>query len=213
MSVALPLSRRGVLTAAVLTFAHTFGEFGVVLMIGGNIPGQTETASIALFNHAEALDYGAAYRLSLLLLVLCFALLLIVYGANRRIALQQPGAMSLSLRVALARRGFTLDVRTEVPSQGITGVFGRSGSGKTTLLRCIAGLERDARGHIALNGSVWQDDATVRAAAPACHRLCVPGIEPVSAPRRARQSRIWPAPRGPGAQADGPCERLPACSS
>ncbi len=66
--------------------------------------------------------------------------------------------MSLSLRVALARRGFTLDVRTEVPSQGITGVFGRSGSGKTTLLRCIAGLERGARGDIALNGTVWQND-------------------------------------------------------
>ncbi len=85
LSVALPLSRRGVLTAAVLTFAHTLGEFGVVLMIGGNIPGRTETASIALFNHAEALEYGAAYRLSLLLLVLCFALLLIVYGVNRRL--------------------------------------------------------------------------------------------------------------------------------
>ena len=90
VSVALPLSRRGVLTAAVLTFAHTLGEFGVVLMIGGNIPGQTETASIALFNHAEALDYGAAYRLSLLLLVLCFALLLIVYGANRRLRFSSP---------------------------------------------------------------------------------------------------------------------------
>ena len=84
-SVAVPLSSRGVLTAAVLSFAHTLGEFGVVLMIGGNIPGRTETASIALFNHAEALEYGAAYRLSLVLLSACFALLLIVYGANRRL--------------------------------------------------------------------------------------------------------------------------------
>jgi molybdate transport system permease protein len=90
LSVALPLSRRGVLTAAVLTFAHTLGEFGVVLMIGGNIPGRTETASIALFNHAEALEYDAANRLSLLLLVLCFALLLIVYGANRRLRAAGP---------------------------------------------------------------------------------------------------------------------------
>ena len=85
VSVALPLSARGVLTAAVLSFAHTLGEFGVVLMIGGNIPGRTATASIALFNHAEALEYAAAQRLSLVLLVTCFALLLCVYGVNRRL--------------------------------------------------------------------------------------------------------------------------------
>ena len=92
VSVALPLSMRGILTAAVLCFAHTLGEFGVVLMIGGNIPGRTQTASIALFNHAEALEYGAAYHLSLTLLALCFLLLLIVYGANRR--LRAAGALS-----------------------------------------------------------------------------------------------------------------------
>ena len=85
VSVALPLSKRGILTAAVLCFAHTLGEFGVVLMIGGNIPGRTQTASIALFNHAEALEYGAAYHLSLTLVALCFGLLLTVYGANRRL--------------------------------------------------------------------------------------------------------------------------------
>ena len=85
LTVAMPLSARGLLTAAVLSFAHTLGEFGVVLMIGGNIPGRTETASIALFNHAEALDYGAAYHLSLILLAVCFALLLFVYSANRRL--------------------------------------------------------------------------------------------------------------------------------
>ncbi len=65
--------------------------------------------------------------------------------------------MSLSLRVALTRPAFTLGVETEIPSQGITGVFGRSGSGKTTLLRCIAGLERGARGDVVFNGTVWQD--------------------------------------------------------
>jgi molybdate transport system permease protein len=82
-TVALPLARRGVLTAAVLSFAHTLGEFGVVLMIGGNIPGRTQTASIALFDHAEALEYGAALRLSLTLLAVSFLLLLIVYGTQR----------------------------------------------------------------------------------------------------------------------------------
>src|SRR5665213_3664810 len=65
--------------------AHTLGEFGVVLMIGGNIPGRTQTASIALFNHAEALEYAAAYHLSEILLAVCFLLLLAVYTANRRL--------------------------------------------------------------------------------------------------------------------------------
>ena len=66
-----------------LAFAHTLGEFGVVLMLGGNIPGRTQTASIVIFNHVEALDYAGAQRLSITLLIACFILLLIVYGANR----------------------------------------------------------------------------------------------------------------------------------
>jgi molybdate transport system permease protein len=84
-TVAVPLARRGFITGAVLAFAHTLGEFGVVLMLGGNIPGRTQTASIVIFNHVEALDYGAAQRLSATLLVACFALLLLVYAANRRV--------------------------------------------------------------------------------------------------------------------------------
>ena len=83
-TVAMPLASRGILSAVVLSFAHTLGEFGVVLMIGGNIPGRTQTASIALFNHAEALEYGAAYRLSATLLAICFILLLVIHTANRR---------------------------------------------------------------------------------------------------------------------------------
>lgn len=83
VSIVLPLSRRGFVTGAVLAFAHTLGEFGVVLMIGGNIPGRTQTAAIAIFNHVEVLDYAAAQRLSLILLVTCFILLLIVYATNR----------------------------------------------------------------------------------------------------------------------------------
>jgi molybdate transport system permease protein len=82
-TVAIPLARRGFITGSVLAFAHTLGEFGVVLMLGGNIPGRTQTASIVIFNHVEALDYSGAQRLSITLLVACFMLLLIVYGANR----------------------------------------------------------------------------------------------------------------------------------
>jgi len=88
-AVVVPLSRRGFLSAAVLSFAHTLGEFGVVLMIGGSIPRRTETASIAIFRHVEALDYAAAHRLSLTLLVLCFVLLLVTYLVERRAALQE----------------------------------------------------------------------------------------------------------------------------
>ena len=82
-TVALPLARRGFITGSVLAFAHTLGEFGVVLMLGGNIPGRTQTASIVIFNHVETLDYAAAQRLSATLLLACFCLLLIVYAANR----------------------------------------------------------------------------------------------------------------------------------
>jgi molybdate transport system permease protein len=80
LAVALPLSRRGLLTATVLGFAHTVGEFGVVLMLGGNIPGRTRVVSIEIYDRVEALDYGAAHRLSLLLLVFSFLVLLLVYA-------------------------------------------------------------------------------------------------------------------------------------
>jgi molybdate transport system permease protein len=75
MRVALPLAWRGLATGAVLTFAHTLGEFGVVLMVGGNLPGRTRTASIALFDQVQALDLGAAHRTALTLVLLAMALL------------------------------------------------------------------------------------------------------------------------------------------
>ena len=89
ISVVLPLSKMGYLTAAVLGFAHTLGEFGVVLMIGGNIPGQTQVLSIAIYDHVEALEYGQARWLAGGLLIGSFLVLLMVYGANRRIHLMK----------------------------------------------------------------------------------------------------------------------------
>ncbi len=83
-TIVVPLARPGYLTAAVLGFAHTVGEFGVVLMIGGNIPGETQVLSIAIYDHVEALEYGQAHWLAGGLLVLSFLLLLLVYGVNRR---------------------------------------------------------------------------------------------------------------------------------
>ncbi|WP_108481997.1 molybdate ABC transporter permease subunit [Oceaniglobus ichthyenteri] len=82
-SVAMPLARRGMLTAGVLTFAHTLGEFGVVLMVGGNIPGQTRVISIEIFAAVETLDYRTAHILSAGLLVLSFVVLTFVYLLNQ----------------------------------------------------------------------------------------------------------------------------------
>lgn len=89
-TVAVPLARPGFLTAAVLGFAHTVGEFGVVLMIGGNIPGQTQVLSIAIYDHVESLEYGHAHLLSAGLLLLSFLLLMVVYALNRRFMMVQP---------------------------------------------------------------------------------------------------------------------------
>lgn len=81
--VLLPLSLPGVLTGFVLSFAHTLGEFGVVLMVGGNIPGATQTVSILIYDQVQALNYSVANRTALLLLAICFVLLTMLYGLRR----------------------------------------------------------------------------------------------------------------------------------
>jgi molybdate transport system permease protein len=83
-SIAAPLARRGFLTATVLGFAHTLGEFGVVLMVGGNIPGETRVISIAIYDHVEMLDYGKAQTLSAILLGFAFIAMLSMYIINHR---------------------------------------------------------------------------------------------------------------------------------
>jgi molybdate transport system permease protein len=88
-TVAVPLARTGFITAGVLGFAHTVGEFGVVLMIGGNIPGETGVLSIAIYDHVEAMEYGQAHVLAGGLLVLSFVMLLVVYIFNRRFSIMR----------------------------------------------------------------------------------------------------------------------------
>src|SRR5262249_44384507 len=83
--VILPLSLPGVLTAVVLSFAHTLGEFGVVLMVGGNLAGATRTVSIEIYDRVQSLEYGAANRTALILLTFSFVVLAVVYGVNRRV--------------------------------------------------------------------------------------------------------------------------------
>lgn len=87
-SIALPQARGGLITAAVLGFAHTIGEFGVVLMIGGNIPGETQVLSITIYEHVESLQYAQAHWLSAGLLVLSFLMLVAVYAINRKFRMQ-----------------------------------------------------------------------------------------------------------------------------
>jgi molybdate transport system permease protein len=89
-SVALPLARPGFVTAAILTFAHTVGEFGVVLMIGGNIPGRTRVVSTQIYGHVEAMEYAQAHGLALGMVLLSFAVLLILATTNRRFARVMP---------------------------------------------------------------------------------------------------------------------------
>jgi molybdate transport system permease protein len=83
--VILPLSLPGIVTAVVLSFAHTLGEFGVVLMVGGNLPGITRTASIDIYDRVQSMEYAEANRMALVLLIISFVVLSAVYGVNRRI--------------------------------------------------------------------------------------------------------------------------------
>jgi molybdate transport system permease protein len=85
--IEMPLAWPGIVTAAILAFAHTLGEFGVVLMVGGNIPGRTKVISIAIYEHVETLDYAQAHVLAAGLLVFSFIVLFSVYALNRRMPL------------------------------------------------------------------------------------------------------------------------------
>jgi molybdate transport system permease protein len=91
LSIASPLALRGYISAVVLGFAHTLGEFGVVLMVGGNIPGATRVVSIAIYEHVETLDYATAHVLSAGLLAFSFLVLLAVYAINRRLPMNRSG--------------------------------------------------------------------------------------------------------------------------
>ena len=83
-TVAVPMAKRGFLTAIVLSFTHTIGEFGVVLMVGGNIPGETKVISIAIYEHVETLRYAEAHQLAGGLMIFSFIVLMLVYTLNRR---------------------------------------------------------------------------------------------------------------------------------
>jgi molybdate transport system permease protein len=83
-SIVIPLSRSGFISAAILGFAHTVGEFGVVLMVGGNIPDKTRVVSVQIYNHVEALEYQQAHELAAILLLFSFSVLVIAYGSLKQ---------------------------------------------------------------------------------------------------------------------------------
>jgi molybdate transport system permease protein len=88
-TVIVPLARQGFLVGSVLTFAHTVGEFGVVLMLGGNIEGQTRTVSIAIFDHVESFEYAKAHLLSIIMVIFSLLVLMFVYALNRKLQIKQ----------------------------------------------------------------------------------------------------------------------------
>lgn len=90
LRIIAPLSAPGLITGVALAFAHTMGEFGVVLMVGGNIPGVTRTVSIDIYDRVQSGDYAGANQTSLALLLVCFALLALVYSLNRRASIIHP---------------------------------------------------------------------------------------------------------------------------
>ncbi|MBP7950161.1 MAG: molybdate ABC transporter permease subunit [Verrucomicrobiales bacterium] len=90
LRVVLPLAWPGVLAGIVLTFAHTMGEFGVVLMVGGNLPGTTRTVAVSIYDHVQALDYAAAHQTALAMLVFSFLVLSITYALQRRFTQTWP---------------------------------------------------------------------------------------------------------------------------
>ena len=90
LRIIAPISAPGLVTGVALAFAHTMGEFGVVLMVGGNIPGLTRTVSIDIYDRVQSSDYAGANQTALVLLLLCFALLALVYGLNRRVSVLDP---------------------------------------------------------------------------------------------------------------------------
>jgi ABC-type protease/lipase transport system fused ATPase/permease subunit len=166
--IVVPLSRRGIATGAILSFAHTMGEFGVVLMVGGNIAGVTRTVSITIYDQVQALDYAAATQTSLFLLALSFIVLaldLLLPAAGLECMADE---LSCVCRTRLAS-GFEVHADLQLPLDRapVTVLFGPSGAGKTTLLRMLAGLDRPLDGAIAFPGA---DVVRCRAAASVWRR-------------------------------------------
>ena len=193
LTVHLPLAAPGLVAGAMLGFARALGDFGVTLMVAGNIPGHTQTAALAIYDAIQAQRDDQAAALALVLASLAVA---IMYVANRLTPRRPCRALTpLSVRVRVERRrkdAFLLDVAFDVPP-GITVLVGPSGCGKSTTLAAIAGNPRadvGTRGTSA-RGMVRLDRANRPGApSPACV-AGVPVARAVPAHVRPGQRRLW----------------------
>ena len=160
--IELPLAWPGIVSAIALTFAHTLGEFGVILMIGGSIPGETRVLSISIYDSVQAFRTGQAGVMSAVLLGFSLAAIAIVHMlARRRRPGTHAGVSRAQLSVALHQSGpIPLDVALECRPGELLALIGPSGSGKTTVLRSIAGLYRPASGRVVAGGETWLDTET-----------------------------------------------------
>ncbi len=137
--VILPNSLNGIAASAILVFLHALGAFGVILMVGGSVPGETRVASIAIYEAVETLQYGSAAMMSLALLPVCYDFLL-----DRPSTDQETIVMSLQIRIRKRLPHFDLSLDIVCPAEMMTVVIGPSGAGKTTLMRdhCRSGQAR-----------------------------------------------------------------------
>ena len=169
--IELPLAWPGAVTALALTFAHTLGEFGVVLMVGGNIPGETRTAAIAIYDRVQAFDNDAAGAMSALLA----GAVLPRHRRGLRVgpAPEPPCLSPRRTSGSSCTRAAPIPLAAELdcaPGE-LTALIGPSGSGKTSILRCIAGLLRPREGRIVSGGHVWLDSSRGIALSPQARRV------------------------------------------
>jgi molybdate ABC transporter permease protein len=212
--VAVPLARPGYLTGAVMGFAHTLGEFGVVLMIGGNIPGQTRVMSVQIYDHVEALEYTQAHWLAGGMLVFSFVVLLALHwlqgrrrkGTAHACAAAAAGCAGIQACFALHWPGFTLDVDLRFAWARCHRAVRPLGlrQDHAAALHCRAGAR--AQGPARCKARSGRDDTRVAAHAPAPAGLCVSGGQPVCASVGAGQPALWlgssaPMPSEPCASA------------
>ena len=186
--IEVPLAWPGILTAAILTFAHTLGEFGVVLMVGGNLPGETRTLSVAIYDRMQAFDDRSAGVMAATLLVIAVATLMVTTTLSRRVG--RATWLIAGCRSAFSSRSpIPLDVDFTCDPGDVLAIFGPSGSGKTTILRSIAGLYRPEHATVRAGGETWTDTAanSLRSAASPCRGVRVPGVRALSAPDSAWQ--------------------------
>ncbi len=178
----------------ILSFLHTIGEFGVVLMLGGDIPGATRTLSIVLYDQVENFDYAAAGRTALLLLGLSVVALALIYSKTQKHGVRGGGVNVLSFALDSRRGSFHLQVECNFATDW-TVIFGPSGAGKSTLLRLLAGLDDPKTCNIILDGRALTEPKSALRVPPGHRQTSLVSQQPAlfPHPQRSGQRRLRPA--------------------